>query len=576
MAATGIQAEVSVKPRQARGVVVLWSVALVAATVIGIGTCDLRAQEKETRSEHRAAPQDWSSGSVIFTRDGLAKHPELIQREPRILQQTIQRWSSAPADGVRGLAQGLTSETPLSQKKSHPHRDWNVPALGGRISSNMYPAKFSFDPGAPPDCTNDYVVFGLNNPGVSANGNLVAFNNLYVDSTGDGLCTGTAPNVLFDYNITTAASGTGRINTSPILSLDGTKIAFVESVPSTEAIFHVLTWTAGQGNLTTSVTPTAAQMTSLTFSTLKDDTTSAPWIDYSNDTVYVGNDNGQVYKITGVFHGTPTLAGGNWPVTVSTNLQLTPPVLDSGLGLLMVGSANGSLYQIDTATGLVVATLVVGVGPTDGIVAPPIVDLTNGTTFVVDADDGSSGVLVEADTETLTMLAKARIGAASAGTPGIHLYQPAFNNDYYNDPSTGVVRVCGTGSADATPWQYAFGFAGRTMLASAPVFSQQLLTSTSARCTGWTEFFNPSVGPSGTDYFFFGLTQDCTTGGGFPDGCVVEITDANPGTLGTATIDGGTTGIVVDNYSTASQAANIYFSADKADIAYKFTQNRLQ
>jgi len=33
-------------------------------------------------------------------------------------------------------------------------------------------------------------------------------------------------------------------------------------------------------------------------------------------------------------------------------------------------------------------------------------------------------------------------------------------------------------------------------------FSQQLLTSTAAQCSGWTEFFNPNVGGSaGTDFF---------------------------------------------------------------------------
>ena len=58
-------------------------------------------------------------------------------------------------------------------------------------------------------------------------------------------------------------------------------------------------------------------------------------------------------------------------------------------------------------------------------------------------------------------------------------------------------------------------------------------------------------------------------------GCVAEITGANT-TPVTATVDGGPTGIVVDNYSTAGQASSIYLCAGKVNTAYKFTQNGLQ
>jgi hypothetical protein len=207
-------------------------------------------------------------------------------------------------------------------------------------------------------------------------------------------------------------------------------------------------------------------------------------------------------------------------------------------------------------------------------VAAPIVDTTNGTTFAVSANDGFSAVLVEADTASLTELARGNIGLGSSlGTP-LRLYEPAFSNLYFNNPSSGVIRVCGTGAADTTPWQYAFGFTGSTMN-TGPSFSQQLLTSTRARCTGWEEFFNPNVGGVlGTDFFFFGLTQDCTALG-TAGGCVAEITDTNT-TPTTATVNGGPTGIVVDNYSTAAEASSIYFTAANVNTAYKFTQNGLQ
>jgi hypothetical protein len=314
-------------------------------------------------------------------------------------------------------------------------------------------------------------------------------------------------------------------------------------------------------------------MTSLTYSTTALNTRSSPWVDYGTDTAYVGADDGNIYKITGVFKGTPTLAGAPWPVTVSANSRVTAPVLDNRLGLIMVGSQNGTFHSINATSG-VVKSLVVGRsgGTNPGILAAPIVDVTNGTSFVVSSNDGTSGVFVEVDTATMTELVKARIGIASKSGTAVNLYEPAFSNDYFNDPSTGVARLCGTGTvADITPWQYAFGFSGRLMNA-VPVSSSQLLTSTAARCTGWTEFFNPNVGAGGTDFFFFGLTADCT--GAATSGCVVARNAS--GTLTTADVTGGPSGIVMDNFSTAGQASSIYLMGlSTPNTAYKFTQNGL-
>jgi hypothetical protein len=513
MAAIQSHSEVAVKPRHPYAAVAVWCVLFFALVP---GMC---AQEAAA-PRHTGFPQDWSEHQIVFSRDGLARHPNLIYREPRVLQQAMQRWQ-VPNFGVFHDADPL----PTSVNKSGQHRDWSV-ALGGRLNANMFPSKFSFDVGAPPDCINDYVVFGLDVAGVTGGqANLVAFNNLYSDPVnGGGLCDpasgpGLGPNVLFAYNITTVAGG--KIITSPILSLDGKKIGFVESVPGAapSAIFHVLTWTAG-GGLTAAAAPAPGSMLSVLFSPAANDTTSSPWIDYGADTVYVGADNNntatipsKVYQITGVFLGTPTLSLAPWPVMVGTSFRLTAPVLDSLLHLLMVGGGNGNLYQIDTTTG-VLSTAVVGAvgGTTPGIFAPPIVDITNGTTFVVTANDGVSAALVEFNTFALMQQAKAEIGKGSTGSPGtpVKLYQPAFSNDYFNDPSTGLITLCGTGATDTSPWQYAFGFAGDTMSETA-LFKRQLSASTTDRCTGWTEFFNPNVGASpGTDFFFFGLTGDCS------------------------------------------------------------------
>jgi len=503
---------------------------------------------------HVGVPQDWSDHNVVFSLGELAQHPNLINREPRVRHQLMQRFQEPGSNFFRGVDGRIDSAAARD-------RDWNFNLVRGHIAASMSPAKFSFDPAAPPSCTNDYVVYGLNvTGGTGKQANLVAFNNLYA-GTG-GLC-GATPSVMFAYNITTVTGS--KVDLSPIISLDGTKIAFVESA-ATSAIFHVLTWTASQGTITAAAAPT---MTSLTYSPSATSTTSSPWIDYTNDTVYVGADGGLMYKITGVFHGTPTLAGAPWPITVSSGHHLSPPVLDSELGMLMVGSTTGNLFQINTTNGAL-ATLVIGKpGITGaGVVAPPLVDLTNGTTFVVSSNDGTSAVLVEVDTNTLTQLAKGRIGEGSSTGTALTIPQPAFSNDYYNEQPDGVIRLCGTGASDTTPWQYAFRFTGRTMNTT-PVFSAQLINA-AATCTPWTEFYNPNIG-GGTDFFFFGLTANCVGA----SGCVVERT-TDIALRVTAAVTGGPSGIVVDNYSMAGQASSIYLCAEGASTAYKFTQNGLE
>ncbi len=546
--------------------------------------------QQTTPPKHVGLPQDWSQGHILFSRNGLAQHPDLIDREPRIRREVAQRWQIPHFGTFVGAAKDL-SRTPAHKRKTGFERDWNV-TLGGHLGTNIFPAKYSFDPSLDPDCDNDFVVYGLANVSAIEEGgghpNLVAFNNLYVDPSGDdGFCEGTAPSVLFAYNITTVTGG--HITTSPILSLDGTKIGFIESVPNNsglgitaQTIFHVLTWNAEDGGTLASGVPPSS-ITSIIVSPTAQDSKSSPWIDYGTDTVYVGTDDGNIYQITGVFNGTPTLSGDPWPVLVSTNLHLSPPVLDSQLEQLLVGSANGNLYRVDIHSGALGALPLGGVGGGSGIVAAPIVDVTNGTTFAVTANNGTSGALVQVRTATMIAMSIAGIGLGATTPSGggtattMNLYEPAVSNDYFTDPDTGVIRICGTGANDTTPWQYAFGFTdgfmNTTNIDSFPV--PLITTSPNARCTGWTEFFNPNIGDGGTDWFFFGLTADCTeTGLGVSDGCVAESHDLSTDTA-QFTISGGPSGIVVDNYSAQPQASSLYFTAERQQTAYKVTQNGL-
>lgn len=535
---------------------------VLAGLLLLVSSSLAQAQEQPV---HNGLVQDWTQKHILFSRDAILKHPSLVASEPRIAHRILQR-------SLRAQPQ-LAGVTPSTGGPPSQH-DWNVSLGLGRIASDMFPAKYSFDPSVAPDCVKDYVVFGLNHAAVTgAQANLVAFNNLYSGTSPAGLC-GSAPTVLFAYDTTTVTAG--RILNSPSLSLDGKKIAFVESGSAT-AVFHVLTWTAGTGGISSAADPGAA-MVSIPFAAVLD-TRSSPWVDYNTDTAYVGADDGKVYKFTGVFKGTPTLVStAPWPVTLNAGVRVSSPVLDKNLGLLMVGIQNGTYYSINTTTGAVKALVVGKSGSTNpGILAAPIVDVTNGTSFVVSANDNTSGVLVEVNSALMTQLAKGRIGLASKSTTAISLFQPAFSDSYFDDPTTGIARVCGTGAADTTPWQYAFGGftlqSGKYVMNTTPVSSSQLLTSPNARCTEFTEFFNPNVGVGGTDYFFFGLTADCSGLG--TSGCVVARN--KDGSLTMADVAGGPSGIVVDNFSTAAQAASIYMTNQTApNLAYKFTQQGLQ
>ncbi len=72
-----------------------------------------------------------------------------------------------------------------------PRVDWGM-SLGpnGTAGPGQFPAKFTFDATAPPDCTNDFVVFNTSVAGsTGSTANIVAFNQLYsTQGSVGGLC----------------------------------------------------------------------------------------------------------------------------------------------------------------------------------------------------------------------------------------------------------------------------------------------------------------------------------------------------------------------------------------------------
>ncbi len=181
-----------------------------------------------------------------------------------------------------------------------------------------------------------------------AQASMVGFNELYSGTA--PFCVGfTFPKFIFSY-----ASGVGPVATSPTLSLDGTKVAYVENDPNIGAILHVLTIASGATEYgacsnTGGVAPTCAIFPvipgSTAGSTATDfmlplglvaanaatatvgalDSFSSPFMHYGFDTTYVGDNNGYLYSIYPTFTATPAFTGGNFPLQLNTTASSTAP-----------------------------------------------------------------------------------------------------------------------------------------------------------------------------------------------------------------------------------------------------------
>jgi hypothetical protein len=528
--------------------------------------------------------QDWSSDHVIFT--GLAPEnlAEAVRADPRAWHSWLDH---AEYNFVAPVAKKREPAPPTNVNKGHRHkkkleRDWQMPILIGVAAS---PAKFSFDVNALPDCVNDYVVFptaNSNTPGANGNASLIAFNNLYTGPGPSGICPSPSnpnsqPSVLFAYN--TATTTLGEAHASPVLSLDGKKIAFVESndgFMNNYAAFHVLTWKAGEGSGVASAvvpgdcSPGNSCMTTLVVSN-RSDSESDLFVDYANDIAYVGDDGEQLHKISPVFSGTPAeIVGNGWPVQLETvaNGHVHSPVYDSVTGRVFVTNNLGSLFIIDAGTGALLANIALGAVT----ISDPVVDSTNQTVFVFMSD--SSGFLAVAEFDTsgilLRKVTEGQIGGDATVRTG------TFDHNYFNDPSSGMLYF--TGSVNFIPSLYGVGFAGKTMNATASGPLTLTTGSPPHHAGALTEIYNPNL-PGNPDRLFVAIGSGCANGSS--DGCIesFDITNGFPSGILDKYItlfSGPGDRIVVDNVSSSSQASSIYFEIGQPGYAVKLTQAALQ
>lgn len=530
---------------------------------------------------HLGYPQDWSSRHLVMP--GLRAEDALAagDHDPRYVYNMVMRQVAVERFRHR-----------RRQHRREMQIDWAVSLENGYVPQNQFPAKYRFDV-ATDDCNADYIVFGLTvTSGTQAN--LVGINNLYTGATTP--CNSGSPWVAFAYNTVTQSGG--QIKTSPAISKDGTKVAFVEST-SSGSYFHVLvlpspipTPPAQDGTVLSPLTPTscttpttAGCMTSLTIQTSATDSNSSPWVDYATDTAYVGADNGVLYKITPVFGGgAPALVStGGWPVTVSTypTKVLTAPVVDDRAGSIFIGDGEGYLYSVSLASpsGTYAAQVEVGWathGAGTGVVDPPIAvtDPANSTTDQVFVFTGCSIVLgiggsvsqVPANftnSTTLTTSNTVDLGSAS-GTgdcTGKNVHSGAFDNAFWlNGSTSGHMIACGfvnNGGTPAKPQMYFFPFASNVITSTGS--STFVINNTKGdECSPLTEFSDGV-----TDRLFFGVGS----GDGFLESSTITTSLTTPTCVGAPTSScvttpkalGGASGIIIDN-QLSNGGTNIYFS----------------
>jgi hypothetical protein len=609
------------------------AIVLVASVFILIGAAQLPRPRI-------SSVEDWSHHHLIYSRPSTWVTAWKVQQEPRYWQQKIRRGemneprvtpesrelneprrfenfndNGPGADWARDPFRfhGRTPpgwHEPLREITFE--RDWGT-SLGAGGSTGVpvvgttwfpvYPAKFSFNVAATPDCTNDFVVFPTNRPGVTGGqGTIVAYNKLY-SGTGTPLCGVATPSVYWVYNTNFNATGgatTGTIATSPILSVDGTKVAFIENNAGAGAVLHLLRWNANDGNAInkavkptittawTSCPATGACMISITFANASADTGSSPFYDYTHDALYVGDDASALHKFVNVFGitgATPSeVTTAPWPFDIDGANALNSPILDGTSGNIFVTDLNGTLSFV-RETFSTVGTCKTGSPPCIGsttvvpsqvhsLIDAPIVDSSTQKVFVFYANyDGTNMAVVQSDTALSTKV----FATTGSKLNQRHMHVGAFDNTYLaGTGNTGRLYVCG-GSATGQPTLMRVGFnntattfANTTGTMNTTVDATPTLTVvstlTNVDCGPLTEFFNSNAAAASQDQLFFGVAGDSTSAICIAAGvgCVMSVNITNiPATLSIGSSIPeimGSSGIIVDNNSTSAQASSLYFS----------------
>jgi len=538
---------------------------------------------------------DWSHRHLVFSPPQDLMHLFRLSGNVRYMQQ----WERRNARKVEPIGNRWIHHEPHAL-----HGDWSMNmGSGATVGVANYPAKFSFNTGTA-NCGNatqpDFVVYNTSVAGSSSQATIVAFDNLYSG------CTGTVPSTYWAYNTGT----TGAVVTSPVLSADGTQVAFIQSTGGA-ANLVLLKWAASAGTLTAPVTLTsvgtssyractAPCMVTIAFGNGAINTESSPFYDYApgSDSLYVGDSTGYLHKFTGVFNGTPGEAGSPWPVQAAT-APLTSPIYDQGSGYVFVNASfqysddsGGRLHGIcATATcgtvGSTVSSAILGpvtsgsscTSGTSGDAAnlymdAPVVDSTNETIYVVLGNDGDdNSALFQFKSSSISNSCGTKVTLGTGSTTGVPIYAGSFDNLYYTG-SAGHMYICGNIGGDPTLYQISVAANG-TMTAGAATAGPVLTTATTT-CGSVVEFYNPNASGGATDWIFTSVQANAQSASPIScpnttyTGCIMSFNvtsgaaiSGTTATVGHMTVSGGASGVGVDNTvgsGTLAGASQVYFT----------------
>jgi hypothetical protein len=264
-------------------------------------------------------------------------------------------------------------------------------------------------------------------------------------------------------------------------------------------------------------------MTTLPLGGLANDTNSSPFYDYTNDALYVGDDNGSLHKFQPVFGGAPAEVVGGWPVLLAAGFKLSSPVYDSITGRVFVGSGSngvsgGQLFSVNATTGSIFQTSA-QLAKGNGIASGPIVDSTAGLVYVFVGTDTGGVTCVNGGTVCSAVYQFSTNSISSGGTEtpvsegtsaaGFPIYLGSFDNSYYTSANaTGSLYVCGQSGGKARLFKLSI-FSGfmSTLPTNNGTFA--VVGPGNVPCSSITEVFNPNLnsgvesgGPNGTDKIF--------------------------------------------------------------------------
>src|SRR5580692_7879172 len=381
--------------------------------------------------------------------------------------------------------------------------------------------------------------------GASLLGRAIALNGAVTLSDNAITTVGAIPSVYWAYNTL------GQILTSPLISLDGSQVALVQTNTGGVGTLVLIRWAASTGTVASPVIPTtvpasayvgciAPCMTTVVLhdssNSVTDDTTSSVFYDYSRDIGWVGGARGWLHKITGVFKGVPTeVHSGGFPVHVSTATPatLSSPVYDSVSRNVFVGDLAGFLYSVDStnpATVIQSAQLDFGVGIVEG----PIVDSTNGWVYVFASSDGTAnctfGTSACAAVYQLSTNftdgdpgspATAGTSVASGLTPN-PMYIGAFDSTYYSsNDGTGNLYVCG--NTGQNPAVYQIPISGGVPTADGTAVVGLVSASFSPACSPVADVLNPNLTGGAAERLYVSVQNNGVGTGCGGTGCVLNF-----------------------------------------------------